>query len=203
MTYNSKEIGYALVVEAKLRMIEESLPRILKCVERLSVDELWFRPNRNTVSIGNLVLHLCGNVTQWIISGLGGAPDIRNRAQEFAETGPIPTGELVARLASTMAEVGRTLDAFDPALLLETRRVQGHDETPLSIIVHVVEHFSYHTGQIVFAVKSRKDVDTAFYAGQDLNQHNAPAAPKPSQSSNHEPGAATIGRTIADECSAS
>lgn len=161
--------AHELVRDAKLRLVDESLPRILKCFHQLNEDEIWFRPNDETVSIGNLVIHLCGNVRQWIIATLGDAPDQRTRQAEFDERGPIPTPELIERLTSTVHEAARVLDNLDPATFLEPRRVQGESETPIAIIVHVVEHFSYHTGQITYAVKSRKNIDLAYHGNRNLD----------------------------------
>ena len=161
--------GRALIEETKRRLFRDSQPRIHKCLAQLTEEEIWERPNAETVSVGNLVLHLCGNVRQNILHGLGGAPDHRRRALEFSEPGPIPAAELLRRLDELMAEVDAALDRIDPASLLEIRRVQGFDESGLSILVHVVEHFSYHVGQMTWFVKSRKAVDMGYYAGMDLN----------------------------------
>jgi len=121
------------------------------------------------VSVGNLVLHLLGNVRQQILSGLCGAPDRRRRQEEFDEKGPIPAGELLRRLDALMTEVDQALDRLDPATLLTVRKVQGYEESGLSILVHVIEHFSYHVGQMTYFVKSRKAIDMGYYAGIDLN----------------------------------
>ena len=164
-----EEFGRALIAECRRRLYSESLPRIRQCLSELTVDEIWARPNGHTVSAGNLVLHLVGNVRQWILSGLGGVPDVRERQAEFDAAGPMPTADLLARLEATMAEVSAILDLLEPASLLVPRRVQGFTESGLSILVHVVEHFSYHTGQIAYIVKSRKDVDLGFYRGTNLN----------------------------------
>lgn len=164
--------GTALLAESKNRLIDESLPRIKKCLDLLSDEEIWRQPNDQTVSIGNLVIHLCGNVRQWIICGLGGFEDNRDRGAEFAHRGVIPKAELSARLESTLREAEEAMAGVDPASLLETRNVQGQTETGLSILVHVVEHFSYHTGQITLAVKLLKNVDLGYYAGRDLNAKN-------------------------------
>jgi uncharacterized damage-inducible protein DinB len=160
--------GKALIDESKRRLFDESVPRIRKCLDQLTDDEIWHRPNAETVSIGNLVIHLCGNARQWICSGLGGEPDHRQRSTEFEERGPIPRGELIQRLEQIEADVRRVLDSVDPASLLDKRPVQVYQESGISILVHVVEHFSYHTGQITYAVKSRKGVDMGYYAGQKL-----------------------------------
>lgn len=163
------DLGEALIRECRRRLYDESLPRIRKCLAQLSVEEIWARPNEQTVSAGNLVLHLAGNVRQYVIATLGGAPDVRERQAEFDATGPMPTADLLDKLEKTMAEVSQVLDALDPGTLLQTHRVQGFVESGLSILVHVVEHFSYHTGQIAYLVKARKNVDLGFYRGKNLN----------------------------------
>lgn len=156
-------LGRALLAETRRRLIAESQPRIHKCLAQLTEEEIWHRPNAAVVSVGNLVLHLCGNVRQYILHGLGGAPDRRTRPQEFDEPGPIPAAELLRQLDELMTEVDAALDRIDPASLLEIRRVQGFDESGLSILVHVVEHFSYHVGQITWYVKSLKAIDLVYY----------------------------------------
>ena len=173
-TPDARAFGQALLVEAERRLLGESLPRIKSCLERLSEEEIWRRPNDSLVSIGNLVLHLCGNARQWIVTALGGEADHRVRSAEFAERGPLPTGELVARLETTLADVQATLRRLDPASLLEQRPVQTYMESGLSIIVHVVEHFSYHTGQISWATKLMRDTDLGYYRGVDLSRKGGP-----------------------------
>jgi len=163
------DLGAALLRECRRRLFDESLPRIRKCLAQMTVDEIWARPNEQTVSVGNLVLHLAGNVRQYVIATLGGVPDVRERQKEFDEPGPLATADLLDRLEKAMAEVSAVLDRIDPSTLLQTHRVQGFVESGLSILVHVVEHFSYHTGQIAYIVKSRKNVDLGFYRGRNLN----------------------------------
>lgn len=138
----------------------------------LDEEKLWRRVNPSTNSVGNLLLHLTGNVRQWIVSGLGGAPDVRARSSEFAERGPIPREELLARLEETLLEAGRVLDGLDPAKLLERKSIQGYDVSVLQALVHVVEHFSYHVGQVTHIVKALEDVDVGYYAGRDLSRRN-------------------------------
>ena len=162
------DLGGALIAECRRRLYDESLPRIRKCLAELSVEEIWARPNPETVSAGNLVLHLAGNVRQYIVATLGGVPDVRERSTEFSRTGPLPTADLLALLDQSMADASRVLEGLDATRLLETHRVQGFVESGLSILVHVVEHFSYHTGQIAYIVKSRKSIDLGFYRGKNL-----------------------------------
>lgn len=166
----SHHITAAIIQESKRRMLEESVTRIKKCLHLLHEDEIWYRPNEHTVSIGNLVLHLCGNARQWILSGIGGQQDHRRRNEEFSEEGPIPTSKLLNDLNQLMIEVEKVLDQMTPEQLMKKRKVQGFDETGIGIIIHVVEHFSYHTGQIVYYVKSKKNIDLGLYSGVDLNQ---------------------------------
>ena len=167
-------VGEALIQESKRHLLEESWPRIDKCVAALSETELWQRDNAHTNSVGNLLLHLSGNVRQWIVSGLGTAPDERVRSSEFEEQGPVPAAELLTRLQSTLSEAGAVLDRLDPNQLLEARTIQGFDTTGVRALVHVVEHFSYHVGQITHMVKAIKDIDMKYYDGQKLDARNRP-----------------------------
>lgn len=159
-----------IIEECKRRLIGESLPRIEKCLSHLSQEAIWTRPNPETVSVGNLILHLCGNVRQWILSGLGGASDYRHRQSEFDEEGPIAKSELLDRLRSTLAKAGAVMDSLSKEDLIGFHQVQGMKETGVAILIHVVEHFSYHTGQIGYFVKTRLGVDLGYYAGVDLNR---------------------------------
>jgi uncharacterized damage-inducible protein DinB len=170
MNNNNKSVAQALITECERRLFDESLPRLKKCLALLSEQEIWFRPNSETVSVGNLVLHLCGNVRQWIVSGLGGVPDTRKRSEEFSEYGPIPTDDLVEHLDKIMKEARTVIRSLEPIDLLDKRNVQGFQESGVSILVHVMEHFSYHVGQITYFVKSKKGVDLKYYAGLDLNK---------------------------------
>ena len=147
----------------------KSYPRIVKCLGELSDDEIWRRPNENLASIGNLILHLCGNMRQWIISGIGGAPDKRERWKEFDEKGPIPRADLIQRLNSTLDEVVAVLRNADPVKLTQPRTVQGEVTNGVSVTMHVTEHFSYHTGQISLHVKLLKNIDLGYYKNRDLN----------------------------------
>lgn len=159
-----------LIREVRRRIIEESVPRIKKCLHLLNESQIWQRPNEQTTSVGNLVLHLMGNLRQWVLSGIDGQPDHRQRSEEFAETGPVPTEKLIRDLDSLMAEVDQALNRITPEVLTKKRNVQGFEESVLSILVHVTEHFSYHTGQITYYTKSTLNVDLQYYAGMDLDK---------------------------------
>ena len=167
-----QDLHIEFIREIKYRLLEESAPRLKKCLKLMTEKEIWHRPNDNTVSAGNYFIHLLGNARQYIVSGIGGQPDYRVRQQEFDETGPIPAAKLIGDLDALMVEVEHVLNGITYDMLLQKKRVQGFEYTVLAILVHVVEHFSYHVGQISYIVKSTKDLDLQYYAGVDLNKTN-------------------------------
>jgi uncharacterized damage-inducible protein DinB len=138
------------------------LPRINACVKRLSADDLWWRPHAGSNSVGNLILHLSGNVRQWIISGLGGAPDKRERGKEFAEAGPVPAGALLRRLRSTVIEACDVLHQLTGRDLKRDYIIQGFTTSGFNAVYHVAEHFAYHTGQIIYVTKLKCGEDLGF-----------------------------------------
>ena len=142
----------------KLTQLES---RIETCVAKLTPEQIWARRGSNENAVGNLVLHLAGNVRQWIVSGVGGAPDHRDRDSEFdAQSGE----NIVERLRSTVEEAVAVLAHLPHEQLRETRTIQKHyNVTVLDAIYHVVEHFSMHTGQIMFATKLLTGEDLGFY----------------------------------------
>ena len=156
-------VSTSFIGEARRLLVEEYLPKIERCVERLSDEQLWWRPNPESNSIGNLLLHLSGNARQWIVCGLGGEPDERQRQTEFDEREGIPREELLAKLRSTVADVNDVLSRFDSALLLYKYPIQGTETTALAAIFHVTEHFSMHTGQIILLTKLMTASDLHFY----------------------------------------
>jgi uncharacterized damage-inducible protein DinB len=158
----------AIIKEVTLRLYEESLPRILKCLDQLANEQIWWRPNESSNSIGNLVLHLCGNVTQWIYSGIGGYPDNRKRQSEFDARSGMDKQELSELLIQVMDKVKPVIQGVTADDLLRKRPVQTFEETGLSILVHVTEHFSYHTGQIAYITKMLLGQPLGFYEGVSL-----------------------------------
>lgn len=148
--------------QARHSLRRQHLPLIIRCLETLSQDQIWWRPHRTSNSIGNMVLHLAGNVRQWIISGLGHQPDHRDRDGEFKELGPVPSRLLIRRLKTTVAEACRVLAGISSRDLEREFRIQGFRVTGLTAIAHVTEHFAYHTGQIIYATKLLRGVDLGF-----------------------------------------
>jgi uncharacterized damage-inducible protein DinB len=143
--------------------LREQTVRIERCLGKLTAEQIWARGSESENAIGNLVLHLCGNVRQWIISGVGGAPDLRQRDQEFAARGGVPVPELVERLHATVDEAAAVLERVTAERLAEPLVIQGYHTTGLAAIYHVVEHFSGHAGQIIFATKMLTGEDLGFY----------------------------------------
>jgi uncharacterized damage-inducible protein DinB len=161
------EIGREFIARARYHLGEDFLPKIERCMALLNNEQIWWRPNGESNSIGNLLLHLSGNARQWIVSGLGAASDGRNRDSEFAQREVISREELLALLRETLDDVDATLETFDPDRLLERKSIQGLDVTALEAIFHVVEHFSMHTGQIILLTKMIANSDLDFYEFTD------------------------------------
>ncbi|MFN2577040.1 MAG: DinB family protein [Pyrinomonadaceae bacterium] len=130
-------------------------------------EQVWWRLNEHSNSIGNLVLHLSGNARQWIVAGVGGAADGRDRDAEFAQRHAIARDDLQGRLKRTLTDVDATLAQLDANKLLDIRTIQGSDVSVLEAILHVVEHFSMHTGQILMMTKMLTNADLGFYEFDD------------------------------------
>lgn len=161
--------SYRLFLDiSRRKLVEEYWAGICDCLELLNEDQVWWRPNPTSNSIGNLLLHLNGNVQQWLVALLGGPIRQRNRPAEFAEKGPIPVSELRARLASTLDEVEHILSQVQPAALKKTYEIQNRaGVTGLEAVYHVVEHFSMHYGQILYITKLLTSEDLGFYRHLD------------------------------------
>jgi hypothetical protein len=124
------------------------------CLSQLSDEQIWSRPDDTMNSIGNLMLHLSGNVRQWIVSGVGGAPDTRERQKEFDERGPISRAELLSRIEGTVQNASEVLNAVTLETLLADLTIQGFETTGLGAIVHSVSHFRGHVQEIVHMSRS-------------------------------------------------
>ena len=149
--------------QAREFLLADYLPKIERCLDQLSDEQIWWRPNEQSNSIGNLLLHLSGNARQWILTGLGGEVDKRQRDKEFAEREGIPASELLRQIKGTLQEVDDVLAGFDRSKLLDLRKIQGNDVTALEAVFHVTEHFSMHSGQIILLTKLMIAKDLKFY----------------------------------------
>ena len=145
-----------------------NLERILRCLDELSEEQLWQRPNASSNSVGNQVLHLCGNLRQWVLSGVGGEPDDRRRDAEFAARGGHDRAALGAALRRVIDDCVAVVDRTTEAELRPERPVQAYRHDGVFILLHATEHLSYHTGQIIFQTKALLNVDLDFYGGDDL-----------------------------------
>jgi uncharacterized damage-inducible protein DinB len=143
-------------------------PRMKTCVESLTTEQIWWRPNEASNSIGNLLLHLNGNVRQWLVTSFNRGEDRRNRPAEFAAKEGGSAGELLDRLGATLDEAAKVLDRLTPAELLANYEVQGYHTNGLYVVYHVVEHFGMHYGQIVYITKLLSAKDLGFY--KELNK---------------------------------
>lgn len=153
----------SIFLNAATAKLNLSTERIATCLGKLNDDQIWARGHENENAAGNLVLHLAGNVRQWIIHGLGGQPDIRVRDREFAASGNISAADLMERLKSTVAEATSVISGLSTEQLTRTYNIQDRTNTGLEVIFHVVEHFGQHTGQIIFLTKAFTSEDLAFY----------------------------------------
>jgi len=160
------------LVKNTLYRMDENTRMIKKSLAEISEEEVWQKPNPSLNSIGNLILHLGGNISQYIISSLGETEDIRKRDVEFATVDGLNKAELLEKLEDVVDTAKRVI--FDATLnqLVKMRSVQGFSLSGVGIILHAVEHYSYHTGQIAFWVKQLKNEDLGFYDGMDLNIKN-------------------------------
>jgi uncharacterized damage-inducible protein DinB len=155
--------AHRIITDYSADKLKQQAGRIEDCLDRLTEDQVWARGSENENAIGNLVLHLCGNVRQWIISGVGQQPDFRRRDEEFDARGGLAIPQLKDKLRGTVTEAAAVIQAVTPARMLERQSVQKYDVTVLEAIYHVVEHFSGHTGQIIFATKMLTSSDLGYY----------------------------------------
>jgi len=143
--------------------LEQLNSRIVDCLGRLTDEQIWLRGAETQNAAGNLVLHLCGNVRQWILSGVGGQSDTRQRDAEFAARGGASGAELAKRLQGVVGEAAGVIRGAAPERLTQMIRVQGHDVTVLEAIGHVTEHFAQYAGQIMYATKLLTGADLGYY----------------------------------------
>jgi uncharacterized damage-inducible protein DinB len=146
------------------KLLNQYWPRLRKAVEPLSQEQIWWRPNEASNSIGNLILHLNGNVWQWLVASFNRLQDERNRPAEFSATGDLSAADLLARLRQTMDEASKVLARLTSEELLATWNIQGYTVSGLAAVYQVVEHFGLHYGQIVYITKMQEGRDLGFYS---------------------------------------
>jgi uncharacterized damage-inducible protein DinB len=152
-----------IFVKFSAEKLQQLHGRIQDCLERLTPEQIWARHSENENAVGNLVLHLCGNVRQWIGSGVAGLSDSRQRDAEFDARGGMAPQELAELLKTRVAEASVIIRELPAHRLIERITPQGYDVTVLEAIAHVVEHFSQHTGQIILMTKMLTGEDLGYY----------------------------------------
>lgn len=155
-------------IDNSIYRLDESTRMIVKTFEVLTDEDMWKRSNDQSNTIGNLILHLCGNITQYAISSLGEQADHRERDAEFEANGGFTKVELLEKLLKTVEFAKTIIQNASTEQLLKKRNVQTFNFSGIGIIIHVVEHYSYHTGQIAFWAKSLKNKQLGFYEDLDL-----------------------------------
>ena len=168
------DLGAALAQQCRALLQLTYMRRLEQALEGLSPADIWWRPHADTTTIGNLLLHLEGNVRQWILSGLGGEPDFRIRQAEFMERTEAEGGGARALLAALRETVGRACEVIErlpPERWTERVTIQAFDVSVLAAVLHIVEHFSWHTGQITWIAKLRRGAGhgIAYYDDGALN----------------------------------
>ena len=150
------------------KLLNQYWPRLKACVETMSTEQIWWRPNDASNSVGNIILHLNGNVTQWLVASFNRDQDKRDRPAEFSAGGGLAAAELLDRLGATLAEAAKVLDRLNPDELLAPYEIQGYHVHGLDAVYQVVEHFGLHYGQIAYIAKSLSAKALGFY--RELNK---------------------------------
>ncbi len=164
MTAAAEALARGIATEFRRRLHGEYVPRIARCIDLLGDADVWRRPGPNCNSVGNLLLHLCGNVWQWIVVTFDGVADQRDRPTEFATDGGQSSAELLARLRAVVDRACTVVDGLTVAELLRERTIQRQfRETGLAAVLHVMEHFAGHAGQVYAWTKQVTGKDLAFY----------------------------------------
>ena len=167
MTTDDFKVHTIFLEFSRRKLLEQYWPRLRSCVELLSDEQVWWRPNEASNSIGNLMLHLNGNVRQWLVASFKQLEDTRDRPAEFRERQSIPASALVETLGATLNEASDVLVSLTEADLLKTFNIQGYTVTGLQAVYQVVEHFGIHYGQIVYITKLLRGEDLGFYRELD------------------------------------
>jgi hypothetical protein len=172
MSAQDNELAAIFLAFSRNKLLNQYWPRLKTCVEPMTVDQVWWRPNEASNSVGNLILHLNGNMTQWLVASFNKDEDLRNRPEEFAAQGGITAAELLNRLGATITEAEKVLNSLTVEGLLAPYVIQGHHVRGLDAVYQVIEHFGLHYGQIAYITKCLEGKDLGFY--RELNKTGRP-----------------------------
>jgi uncharacterized damage-inducible protein DinB len=161
---SARTAGDEFIEASRVFLRQDFLPKLLHCLNAMTDDQIWWRPNEQSNSVGNLVLHLHGNLKQWIVASLGGRQFHRERDAEFATRARVSRAELISAIETVVAEVESVLVDYPASQLLVLHAVQVYQVSALQAVYHVVEHFSYHLGQILYIYKLQTATDPGFYS---------------------------------------
>lgn len=157
------DVGALFLERSRFLLLTEYRTKLRSAVAALPAEACWWRANDQSNSVGNLLLHLAGNIRQWIVSGVGQMPDTRQRSAEFAAREGQSASELLAQLEQALDDVDRVLQTLTASQLLEHRTIQGRSVTVFEAVLRVVEHFSHHLGQIILIAKLHAPGAIQFY----------------------------------------
>jgi uncharacterized damage-inducible protein DinB len=163
MTDSHADVTHLFLEFSRRKLLDHYWTRLRACVEPLTDEQVWWRPNEASNSIGNLILHLNGNVRQWLVASFNRQEDLRDRPTEFATESGLSKSQLLERLGATMSEAAAVLDRLTEADLVAPYEIQGYHVTGLEAVYQVVEHFGLHYGQIAYIAKSLVGRDLGFY----------------------------------------
>lgn len=163
MSATNDQSAETFLSDSRRYLSADYLPRIRRAIELLNDEQIWWRANEQSNSIGNLMLHLAGNVRQWIVAGIGDMPFVRERDKEFGQRSPIPKAEVLYKLQTAVDDALEVLARLPSSRLTQHRTIQGMNVTVQGAIYHVVEHFSMHTGQILYIAKLLTAKDLRMY----------------------------------------
>jgi hypothetical protein len=154
MSANAQDVSNAVVMCAR-HQLTEGLAKIEHCLAQLTDEQLWWRPRPEMNSIANLIFHLAGNLRQWLVSGVGGARDVRDRPSEFSDRSGQPKADVLAKLKDVLRDCDAVLALLTPDELLASRRIQGFDVTVVKAIFDVVPHFRGHVQEIIHMTRAQ------------------------------------------------
>jgi Protein of unknown function (DUF1572) len=167
MTTSEAQLSTLFVEFSRKKLLDHYWPRMRTCVVSLTDEQVWWRPNDACNSVGNLLLHLNGNVTQWMVAAFNRLEDYRDRPIEFNQRDQIAGSVLLNRLDATMQEAAKVLARLTPEELAAPYHIQGYTVTGLDAVYQVVEHFGMHYGQVLYIHKMLRGEDLGFH--RELN----------------------------------